>query len=70
MFIHLQLRAEWNDVLRGCILFNSARTRLDVTVSFIHDITLLLAMLVGLLRIRGQFGGAFKMGRLLWRQVE
>jgi len=70
MLIHLQLHAEWNAVIRGCIVFNSARTRLNVIVSFIHDTTLLLAMLVGLLRIRGQSGGAFEMGRLLWRQVE
>jgi len=70
MLIHFQLRAEWNAVLRACIVLNSARTILNVIVSFIHDIILLLAMLVGLLRIRGQSGGAFEMGRLLWRQVE
>jgi len=70
MLIHLQLRAEWNAVFLGCNVSNSVRSRLNVIVSFIHDFILLLAMLVGLLRIRGQSGGAFEMGRLLLRQVE
>ena len=70
MLINLQLRAEWDAILSGCIVINSARSRLNIIVSFIHDTILLLAMLVGLLRIRGQSGGAFEMGRLLWRQVE
>ena len=70
MLIYLQLRAKWNAALPGCIVFNPTCSRLNITISVIHDIILLLAILVGLLRIRGQSGGAFEMGRLLWRQVE
>lgn len=36
---------------------------------FVTDCLLLLFMLAGLLRLRRRGGGAFELGRLLWRQV-
>jgi hypothetical protein len=37
--------------------------------SLFADIALLLIMLIGLLRLRREEGGAFPMGRTLWNQV-
>jgi hypothetical protein len=36
---------------------------------FVTDVTLLLIMLAGLLRIRRRGGGSLKFGRFLWKQV-
>ena len=36
---------------------------------FVTDCLLLIFMLAGLLRLRRRGGGAFELGRLLWRQV-
>jgi hypothetical protein len=70
MLIHLRLRAKWNATLPACIVFRPVSGKLNIIVSFVHDVILLLAMLVGLLRIRGQSVGTFEMRRFLWKQVE
>lgn len=68
-FIHLQLRAEWSAVLPGCIVFNSDSSKVNFITSLTHDIVLLLAILVRLLRFRGDGSGTFGLGLLLWKQV-
>jgi len=40
-----------------------------IIAMLINDVTLLLTMLVGLLRLRHHDGGRFDLGRLLWKQV-
>jgi hypothetical protein len=40
-----------------------------IICSLFADIALLLIMLIGLLRLRREEGGAFAMGRTLWNQV-
>ena len=69
MLIHMQLRADWNARLPGCIIFNSHSSKLNIIVTLIVDVILLLIMLVGLLRWRTDGLGMFGIGRLLWKQV-
>ena len=68
-FVHLQLRSEWSAVLPGCLVVNSDSSKLNIVASLIHDIVLLLTMLVRLLHFRGDGGGTFGVGLLLWKQV-
>jgi hypothetical protein len=42
---------------------------MNIVVSLVSDVTLLLIMLVGLLRLRLRMG-AFGLGRILWNQVQ
>lgn len=44
-------------------------TKPTVFTTLITDVVLLLIMLVGLLRMRFDAGGAFALGRILWKQV-
>ena len=69
MLIHMQLRAEWNVFLPGCIIFNSHSNKLNIIVTLIVDIILLLVVLVGLLRWHSDGLGMFGISRLLWKQV-
>lgn len=66
---YIQLRAEWNTFLPGCIIFNSHSGKLNIIVTLIVDVMLLLIVLVGLLRWRSDGLGMFGIGRLLWKQV-
>ena len=70
MLNHMQLRAEWNTLLPGCIIFNSHSSKLNIIVTLIVDVVLLLTVLVGLLRWRSDGLGMFGIGRLLWKQVK
>jgi len=65
----MQLRAEWNVSLLGCIISNSHSSKLNIIVTLIVDIILLLVVLVGLLRWRSDGLSMFGIGRLLWKQV-
>ena len=69
MLNHMQLRAEWNTFLPGCIIFNSHSSKLNIIVTLIVDVMLLLTVLVGLLRWCSDGLGMFGIGRLLWKQV-
>lgn len=69
MLIYLQLRSEWNSILPGCVIPNSHSSTINIIASLVIDVTLLLTVLAGLLRLRIQKGGAFGIGRLLWKQV-
>ena len=50
-------------------MLNSERNKLNIIVLLVTDITLLLTVLVGLLRLRGDGIGTFGVGKLLWKQV-
>jgi hypothetical protein len=52
-----------------CTLLNVDSTKPAIIGSFFSDIALLLIMLIGLLRLRREGGGAFALGRTLWKQV-
>jgi hypothetical protein len=65
----MQLRATWSDEKRTCVLLNAATSKPNIISSLVTDVILLLIMLVGLLRLRFEKGGAFGVGRMLWNQV-
>ena len=69
MLNHMQLRAEWNVFLPGCIISNSHSSKLNIIVTLIVDVMLLLTVLVGLLRWLSDGLGMFGIARLLWKQV-
>jgi hypothetical protein len=48
---------------------NFDSTKYSSITSFSSDLALLLIMLIGLLRLRREGGGAFALGRTLWKQV-
>jgi hypothetical protein len=50
-------------------MFNIDSIKYAVIGSLVFDIGLLLIMLIGLLRLRCEEGGAFALGRILWKQV-
>ena len=45
------------------------RDKVPVTVMVCIDVALVVAMFIGLLRLRGRVGGLFGLVRLLWKQV-
>ncbi len=45
------------------------RDKVPLTVMVVIDIALILAMFLGLLRLRDRGGGMFGLVRLLWKQV-
>ena len=52
-----------------CVLHDTESNKPNIIVTLITDITLLLIMLIGLLRLR-RFGvGTFGLGQVLWKQV-
>ncbi|KAF8487453.1 hypothetical protein DFH94DRAFT_27877 [Russula ochroleuca] len=64
----IRMRATWSPEANSCILVNFDSTLPTIIVSFVSDIGLLLIMLIGLLRLRLKTGGAFVLGRFLWKQ--
>jgi len=65
----MQFHAAWIPERRKCGARNIESSKLNIIVTLITDITLLLIMLVGLLRLRRYGAGTFGLGRLLWKQV-
>jgi hypothetical protein len=55
--------------VNACALLNVDSTKPAIIGSLFSDVVLLLIMLIGLLRLRCEGGGAFALGRTLWRQV-
>jgi hypothetical protein len=52
-----------------CLVTNIETSQPSLISLFVTDCLLLLFMLAGLLRLRRRGGGAYELGRLLWRQV-
>jgi len=65
----VQLRSEWLPGFDTCTLPNMERDKLAYIITFAIDLTLVLIMFLGLLRLRGRGGGMFGLARLLWKQV-
>lgn len=63
-----RLRSDWSAALPGCNVFNSGNSKLNIVSAVVTDLVLLLAVLVGLIRLRSYCSGTFDMGRLLWKQ--
>ncbi|KAF8487402.1 hypothetical protein DFH94DRAFT_26034 [Russula ochroleuca] len=64
----IRLRAKWSPEANTCIMGNFDSTKYSSITSFSSDLALLLIMLIGLLRLRREGGGAFALGRTLWKQ--
>jgi hypothetical protein len=59
----------WSREGDTCTILNFKSTEPAAIGSLVTDLSLLLIMLLGLLRLRVVSGGAFSMGRFLWKQV-
>ncbi|KAF8487392.1 hypothetical protein DFH94DRAFT_25666 [Russula ochroleuca] len=64
----LRARSTWSPEELTCVLANVDSTKPAIIGSLVSDIALLLIMLIGFLRLRREGGGAFALGRTLWRQ--
>ncbi len=65
-----QIRAFWVPLLTTCIISDiHSDTKLNMITTLIIDVTLLLIMLVGLLRLGFHEPGVYGLGRLMWKQV-
>ncbi|KAH9962368.1 hypothetical protein BC827DRAFT_1154908 [Russula dissimulans] len=62
------IHAKWVPPSLACGPPNTQSTKLAITTMPFTDITLLVIMLIGLLRLRHRGGGRFDLGRLLWKQ--
>ena len=65
----VQLRSSWAPVEQACVVTNLPSTIPNLIAIPVSDISLLLIMLVGLFRLRGDGIGIVGMARVLWRQV-
>ncbi|KAH9990099.1 hypothetical protein BJV77DRAFT_635636 [Russula vinacea] len=61
----IRLRSTWSHEALICVVVNIESTKPAIIGSLVSDIGLLLIMLIGLLPLRG---GAFALGRTLWKQ--
>ncbi|KAH9984322.1 hypothetical protein BJV74DRAFT_587430 [Russula compacta] len=64
----VRIRSAWEPTQRVCYTLNMESQKFNIVISLANDIALLLIMVVGLLRLRYHSDGAFKLGRLLWKQ--
>ncbi|KAF8259718.1 hypothetical protein EI94DRAFT_1750774, partial [Lactarius quietus] len=62
-----QIRATWSPTNRVCEVLNTETTTKSIISILVADVVLLLAMLVGLLRLR-VYGTMFALGKFLWQQ--
>jgi len=62
-------RSSWAPAEGLCVELNTDSSKYNVSATLATDMTLLLIMLAGLLRIHLQGGGMFGLGHLLWKQV-
>ncbi|KAH9984313.1 hypothetical protein BJV74DRAFT_952281 [Russula compacta] len=68
MAIAASVRSEWVPTQGVCLWSNITSTKSNMIITLATDIVLLLIMLVGLLRLRYQSGGAFGIASILWKQ--
>ena len=66
---HLQLRFAWFTNPNRCSVQSVKSFQLTLIVALITNITLLLIVIAGLLRLRHSGGGSFGLQRVLWNQV-
>ncbi|KAH9962358.1 hypothetical protein BC827DRAFT_1375833 [Russula dissimulans] len=63
-----QIDAEWVPSSMNCGIPDVQSNKLAIMAMPVTDISLLLIMLIGLLRLRHRGGGRLDLGRLLWKQ--
>jgi len=63
-----RLRFAWAPVQQTCLPENTDISTLNLIAMLVTDVTLLVIMLVGLIRLSHHDGGAFGLTQLLWRQ--
>jgi len=63
-----ELHSTWSPQTGGCTPPTMERDKVPVTVMVCIDVALVVAMFIGLLRLRGRVGGLFGLVRLLWKQ--
>ena len=51
-------------------MFNTEGSKPSIVSALVTDISLLLIMLVGLVRLGCHGGDGFRLGQLLWKQVQ
>jgi hypothetical protein len=66
---HPQIRASWVPHLTTCIISDIHSTKLNMITFLVTDVTLLLIMLIGLIRLGFHEPGVYGLGRLMWKQV-
>ncbi len=66
---HPQLRASWMPLMTTCIISDLHSTKLNMITTLITDVTLLLIMLIGLLRLGFHEPDVYGLGHLMWKQV-
>ncbi|KAN0118077.1 hypothetical protein V8E52_005664 [Russula decolorans] len=63
-----RLRSTWVPAQECCVIHDTESNKPNIIVTLIADITLLLIMLIGLLRLRRYGVGSFGLGQFLWKQ--
>jgi len=63
-----RIRVKWDDAKLACVNENTRINTLNLIVTVVTDISLLILMLVGLLRMRYHAGSKFGLSQLLWNQ--
>jgi len=63
-----RIRSGWVFASRTCVPLNTESSKPTLIVMLVTDVTLLLIMLIGLLRLRHHLSSMFGLTRLLWRQ--
>jgi len=64
----VRLRSGWVPASRGCVPLETESSKPTLIAMLVTDVTLLLIMLVGLLRLRYHRSNMFGLTQLLWRQ--
>lgn len=67
-YMRLQIHATWAPTQSVCEVLNPESTTKTIIAVLVSDITLLLTMLIGLLRLRHD-GTLYGLGHFLWKQV-
>jgi hypothetical protein len=56
--------------LLTCVTVSTEGSKPSIVSILVTDSVLISVMLVGLFRLRSHGGGAFRLGKLLWKQVQ
>jgi len=64
----VRIRSTWVPQLSTCVVSDIQSTKFNIITTLVTDVTLLLIMLIGLLRLGFHERGVFGLGRLMWRQ--
>ncbi|KAH9962345.1 hypothetical protein BC827DRAFT_1197781 [Russula dissimulans] len=64
----VRTHSQWEPIQNSCKSPDIESNRLTFIAVLVSDVTLLVTMFIGLLRLRQRGGGRFGLGRLLWKQ--